>query len=108
MQQLPQAVAFVLGASQGLDSGDQRIELGKLLREFDKGFVVDPGSELRLNRFPAADKTVEFFFWNGCHGFLLRRDHAPARPKVCFPAPHRKANLPSALLKINVFFLGKF
>ncbi|HWJ17994.1 MAG TPA: hypothetical protein VNR65_04615, partial [Geobacterales bacterium] len=65
--------AIVLRALEGLDGGYQRIKLRKLLRELDKGFVIDPGGKLRLNRLPTADETIEFLLWNRCHRFLLRR-----------------------------------
>ena len=70
---LPEVVAIVLRALKGLDGDHERVQLRKLLRELHKGFVVDPGGELRLKRFPTADETIEFLLWNRCHRFLLRR-----------------------------------
>ena len=86
---LPEVVAFVLRALKGLDGGHERIELRKLFRELYEGLVIDPGGKLRLNRFPMADETIKFLFWNRCHRFCSAalRESVPAQRDVkcqCF------------------------
>jgi hypothetical protein len=74
----------MLRALKRLDGGHQWVELSKLLGELYKGFVIQSGGELRLKRFPAGDETMEFFLWDGYHGFSLRR---ASKKRACLDQP---------------------
>ena len=60
-------VTLGLGLAQGLNGGDDRVELGELLRQLNAGRLVDALAQLGLDRLPALNELVELLGRYGGH-----------------------------------------
>src|SRR5262245_7697335 len=62
-----QVLTLALRLAQGLDGGDDRVQLGELLRQLNTGGLVDTLAKLGLDRLPALNELVELLGRYGGH-----------------------------------------
>ena len=81
VNQRRKVVALGLGLAQGLDGGNDRVELGEFLRQLNAGRLVDALVQLGLDRLPALNELVELLGRYGGHlpGRSARANGQPAR-----------------------------
>ena len=58
---------FGLRLAQGLNGGDDRVQLGELPRQLNAGRLVDALAQLGLDRLPALNELVELLGGYGGH-----------------------------------------